>query len=569
MKAADEPTMLKATLGLALAGLVLFGASLNDPFHFDDALFLNDSNVTNPARWHHFLNPLHLRQLTFFTFYVNHILSGTNAVTYHALNVGLHIANAILFFMLLNKWVDRRIAWIAAAVFLMHPIQTEPVLYIYQRSVLLAAFFSLLGLLALERHRPWLSLLCFFLAFESKESALAVPLLIAIYQFSRGRRVEPGRRSLAAPVVVLAVVLVAVATLALLAYRDEATVGFGVAERVSPLTYFMTQTRVVYTYLRLLFFPVPQSLEYDFSLIRHFGLNVALQLAGVFLIVTVGLMLARLDKWRVTGLAVVGFFILLAPTSSVIPSADAAFEHRLYLPMFAFAVFAASLAARVKKPAMIAVPILLLCCVLTVRRGRVWASQSSLWEDTVLHAPNKARAWFNLGGAYLKSDPDRARVAFTRALSLEPNFPEAYYDLGVIEQDRGNYREAITLYQRTTEMNPEYWPAWNNLGNSFLALGENSRALEAYSRTLNLNPDHWPSQYNIAIVHYTAGRFDKAIPRLRSVLEWSPDFRDARYLLASSLARSGDAAEAEREWKKLGHAPGQPPIPAPISAPTR
>src|SRR5262245_33799421 len=179
MKAADEPTMLKATLGLALAGLVLFGASLNDPFHFDDALFLNDSNVTNPARWHHFLNPLHLRQLTFFTFYVNHILSGTNATTYHALNIALHIANAILFFVVLRKWLDLRIVWIAAAIVLVHPIQTEPVLYIYQRSVLLAAFFSLLGLIALERHRPWLWLFCFVLAFESKESALAVPLLVA------------------------------------------------------------------------------------------------------------------------------------------------------------------------------------------------------------------------------------------------------------------------------------------------------------------------------------------------------------------------------------------------------
>jgi tetratricopeptide (TPR) repeat protein len=365
------------------------------------------------------------------------------------------------------------------------------------------------------------------------------------------------------------VVVVAAATLALLAYRDEATVGIGVAERVSPVAYFMTQTRVVYTYLRLLFFPVPQSLEYDFPLIRHFGLNVALQLAGVFMIVLFGLSLARADKWRVTGMAVVAFFILLAPTSSFIPSADAAFEHRLYLPMLAFSLFAASLVARLRAPALIAAPILLLCSVLTVGRGRVWASQISLWEDTVLHAPNKARAWFNLGGAYLKSDPDRARVAFTRALSLQPDFPEAYYDLGVIEQDRGNYREAIVLYQRTTEMNPEYWPAWNNLGNSFLALGESARALEAYSRTLNLNPDHWPSQYNMAIVHYTAGRFDKAIPRLRSVLEWSPDFRDARYLLASSLARSGDTAEAEREWKKLGSAPAQPPMPAPISAPTR
>src|SRR6185436_9286317 len=100
-------------------------------------------------------------------------------------------------------------------------------------------FFSLLGLLSLERHRIWLSVLCFVLAFESKESALAVPLLIAIYQFSRGRTVEPRRRSLAAPVVLLAVVLVAVATLALLSYRGEPTVGFGVVERVSPLAYFM------------------------------------------------------------------------------------------------------------------------------------------------------------------------------------------------------------------------------------------------------------------------------------------------------------------------------------------
>ncbi len=381
MKAADEPTMLKATLGLALAGLVLFGAALNDPFHFDDALFLNDSNVTNPARWHHFLNPLHLRQFTFFTFYVNHLVSGTNAATYHALNVALHIANAVLFFVLLSKWLDRRIAWIAAAIFLVHPIQTEPVLYIYQRSILLAAFFSLLGLLAFQRQRPWLSLFCFVLAFESKESALAVPLLIALYLFSRGRGSESGKRSLVAPVVVLAVVLVAAATLALLAYRDEATVGIGVAERVSPVAYFMTQTRVVYTYLRLLFFPIPQSLEYDFTLIRHFGFNVALQLAGVFLIVMFGLMLARLATWRVTGMAVVAFFVLLAPTSSFIPSADAAFEHRLYLPMFAFSVFAASLAVRVRKPALIAVPILLVCSVLTVGRERVWASQVSLWGD--------------------------------------------------------------------------------------------------------------------------------------------------------------------------------------------
>src|ERR1043165_8560079 len=117
-KASNETGMAKLTLGLVLAGLVLYGGSVFHPFHFDDALILSDHNVTTPGEWRHFLNPIHLRQLTFFTFYLNHLVASDHPAGYHVVNVALHIANAVLLLVLLLRWLDRRIAWVAAAIFL-------------------------------------------------------------------------------------------------------------------------------------------------------------------------------------------------------------------------------------------------------------------------------------------------------------------------------------------------------------------------------------------------------------------------------------------------------------------
>src|SRR5215467_3831288 len=170
----NKSVALKLRTGLALAGFLLFAQSLNDPFHFDDALIFNDANVTNSSHWFHFLNPLHLRQLTYFSFYLNHLLAGANAASYHFVNVVLHVANAVLLLILLETVVALPVAFISAAIFLAHPIQTEAVMYVYQRSILLACFFSLLALIALKKERWWTSLLLFLCAFESKESAVAI-----------------------------------------------------------------------------------------------------------------------------------------------------------------------------------------------------------------------------------------------------------------------------------------------------------------------------------------------------------------------------------------------------------
>ena len=579
MTLSDDPHALRITAVRVFAGVLLFASSFNDPFHFDDVLITNDTNVANPALWFHFFNPLHLRQLTFFTFYLNHLAGGTDPSGYHIVNVLLQVANAVLLFLLLKRYVERWIAIAAAFIFLVHPIQTSAVLYVYERSTLLACFFSLLGLIAIAERRVGWAVVSFALAFEGKESAIAVPLALAVLPspFGRGRRVEdaPGeglrsgqvlQPSPGAParwlsrrplpqgegfrtLFVVGAALLSAFALGILVRFNEQTVGIGAAAQTSPFRYLLIETRVVYTYLRLLVFPYPQSLEYDFH--ESGGILAA---GGIVLMIAAGYWLYRNgdERLRVAGLCILAFFILLAPTSSVVPSADAAFEHRLYLPMLAFSLFAASLLASIPQRNLVAAAALIALAALTIGRERIWSSDIALWEDTVQKAPGKARVWFNLGGAYLNTDPDKARAAFLRALELQPHFTEALYDLGLIEQTKQNWNMALAYYDKAVAEQPTYWPAWNNMANTWFVMGQHDRALEGFEKTLRLNPDYWPAQYNLAIVHFMRGRYTDAVRKLRIVLDWRPDFREARYLLATSLTRAGDRTSADVEWKKLG-----------------
>jgi tetratricopeptide (TPR) repeat protein len=324
-------------------------------------------------------------------------------------------------------------------------------------------------------------------------------------------------------------------------------VGIGAADEISPVGYFMAQTRIFYTYVRLLFFPYPQSLEYEFPV----GVGI-LPVIGIAGLLALALWLSRNARWRLPGLCIIAFFLLLAPTSSIVPSTDPAFEHRLYLPMLAFSTLAALLLARIPRRTQITATVLVVLGVLTMYRGTVWADDIALWEDTVKRAPGKARVWFNLGGAYLNSDPKKARAALLRAVELKPDLVEAIYDLGVLEQREGNWSAALAYYERAAMHDPGYWPAWNNMGNALFAMGQAQRAVECFEKTLSLNRSYWPAQYNIAIAQFMIGRYEEAVRRLEVVLDWHPQFREARYLMAVSLTRAGHRDKAEEEWQKLG-----------------
>src|SRR5215469_14769864 len=107
----------------------------------------------------------------------------------------------------------------------------------------------------------------------------------------------------------LLVTILSGTALAVLKYENESTVGIGAIRQVSPWTYLLTESRVLYTYLRLLVFPFPQSLEYDLAWVHGLDLRTLAQVVGLLAFIGLGLYLARSQKWRITGLSIVAFFI--------------------------------------------------------------------------------------------------------------------------------------------------------------------------------------------------------------------------------------------------------------------
>src|SRR5512135_3203837 len=159
---------------------------MQNPFHFDDGLFLQSAQVTQPAGLFFLPQPEQSRQLTYLTFYWNYQAGQARPFGYHLVNLLLHLANVLglyVFASLLVKGAPDAPslrAWpliplVAAALFAVHPVQSEAVNYVYQRSTLLAAFFSLLSmnacLLGMGGRRPWrfrtLAVVCFVLAVAS------------------------------------------------------------------------------------------------------------------------------------------------------------------------------------------------------------------------------------------------------------------------------------------------------------------------------------------------------------------------------------------------------------------
>jgi hypothetical protein len=185
-----------------LAGMTwwVFHDALRDPFHFDDSLFLQSPQVTNPGDPLYLLKPAQTRQLTYLTFYWNYRLGGSNPAGYHLVNLLLHLLNTLgvyLFVWILIRTKDdikgtlpgNWLPLAAAAIFALHPLQSEPVNYVYQRSTLLAGLFALAAMcfyLRSETHgnRRLLRIgagVCWILASASKESALVLPFVLATY----------------------------------------------------------------------------------------------------------------------------------------------------------------------------------------------------------------------------------------------------------------------------------------------------------------------------------------------------------------------------------------------------
>jgi hypothetical protein len=476
---------------LAVLTLIAYGNSFVAGFHLDDTTMLANPDVVAEASWQDLLHPGAFRPLTILTFRANYLLAGRDPRSWHWVNVILHIGNAVLVLMLARRYLSPVWAASAAALFAVHPVQTEAVTYISQRASVLAAFFGLLTLLTYLRERRGVSLLFFALSLLAKEETIALAALPPLVDYVERRR----PRLLYYSTMLLLAAGAAVRLFWSLGRVSDTNVGFAV-KGVPNLLYALTQPRVLWKYLQLIVWPANQNLMHEVELSR--GLwsppSTALSLLALagLAVALCWLVWLRRAPW----VWVLGFIILVSPSSSFVAAADLMFEHRLYFPMWSLLLGVVWLlqqglsrfgAPRGLVMALVSVWLAALT-VATMARNLVWKDEVSLWSDVLAKSPRRPEPYSALGQALANRDPARARKLFERGLELNPRDPRLHTNLGVVLLSRDEPAAALRMLHRALELGGDSPIVWTNIAAAHLLQEQAEAGRQSAQRALALDP---------------------------------------------------------------------------------
>ncbi len=359
---------------------IIYSNAYHVPFQFDDINNLKNNHVIrslgnfiSSSKGYDY-NPR--RFIGYFSFALNYHFGGLDVRGYHIVNLAIHTASSILvYFMVLLTFrtplmkspesrVPKIIALFAGLLFAVHPVQTQAVTYIVQRFASLAAMFYLMSVVFYIKARlidradypsPFtfhishftfflISFLSAVLAMKTKEIAFTLPVMVVLYEFVFFESTMKKRLIFIVPALctMLIIPISIIGTKKPLGeVLSDMSEMLRVTSQISRWDYFMTQMRVITTYIRLIFLPVNQNLDYDYP-VSHSFFSLPVLLSFVFLsaLFGMGVYFIRSSRFtthdsrlfRLTGFGILWFFITLSVESSIIPITDVIFEHRLYLP---------------------------------------------------------------------------------------------------------------------------------------------------------------------------------------------------------------------------------------------
>ena len=349
-------------------------------------------------------------------------------------------------------------------------------------------------------------------------------------------------------------------------------------QQISPVSYGLTQPGVILHYLRLSFWPHPLILDY------HWPVAVTPRQIFPSLMVIAGLLAATfwaLRRRPEIGFLGVWFFGILAPTSSFLPIADVAFEHRMYLPLAAvlfLSLLGLQAFLRGRRLLFRAALFLLIptAALATVRRNDVYRDPVAFWTEQVHHRPDNVRAQVNLGAALqtagrsaeamevfrnalslqpdqadahnnlaylllLKNDLEESETHYKEALRLKPDFAMAHKGLGMLLQKKGRLEESAAEYTQALRLNPVFSDARVQLGLIRQTQGRYPEAFEQYREALRVNPREPAAYNNIGTLFFQQGNWQKAVRFFARALELDPGYAEARSNLEKARAQLGRA----------------------------
>ncbi len=577
---AASPHRWKTILGggmIVLAALAAYHNSFATPFLFDDLASV-EKNLTIRHLWPIWkaLSPSATslvggRPVVNLSLALNYALGGTGVWGYHAFNLSAHVLAGLTLYgivrrtflsPLLRERFGAAAEWVALAVaviWTVHPLQTEAVTYISERCESLMGLFYLLTVYCFirgtnaQRSVWWftLSVAACFLGMASKEVMVTAPVMVLLYDrtFVSGNVREAWTRhwrlylGLASSWLLLG---------CLMADLHNRGVGYGLG--IAWWGYALMECRAVVQYLRLAVWPHPLILDYgEYVPTGHLA-------AAPYVLILAALatgVLFALKRYPAIGFVGAWFFVILAPTSSVVPIGGSPMaEHRMYLPLASVVTMTVVAAFALGKWPLHKQQGAVLGCVaggfvvvlltfLTIQRNRDYNSAVTIWQDAVEKRPNNPRAHYNLGVALGPAGKiDDAVEHYEQALRIKPDYAEAHYNLGVALGQLGKIDDAIEHYEQALRFNPGYADAHDNLGTALRQVGKIDDAIAHYQQALRIKPDFAMAHYNLGNALRQVGRIDDAIVHYQQALRIEPDFADAHNNLGTALGRAGRIPEA-------------------------
>lgn len=551
----------------AFWGLLLLAATIlayqrawHAGFIWDDDVYVTANRlltVPDGLRriWFSLESPSQYFPLVYTAFRFEYALWGPNPAGYHWVNILLHATNGVLVWQLL-RMLRVPGAWLAAALFALHPVQVESVAWITERKNVLMGFFFLLALLSwtrfLERPAKWkwygLALGCYALALFSKTTACTMPAALLLILWLKHESITWRRTGEITPFVAFGIGM-GLVTIWWERYH-QGTQGelfaIGLPER------FLIASRAIWFYLGKLAWPAHLSFSYP-----HWTISATHPADYVWLIGTAALAAAIFMTRRYVGrgleVAALFFVVTLSPVLGFVMlytfNYSFVADHYQYLACIGpLAVVAAGMTKafdflrsqqRFLKPILCGL-VLLLLGMRTWQQSGAYADIETLWRSTIAENPESWMAHNNLGIRLAQTGRlEEAFVHYHKALELDPTYAEAYYNLGNAFLRARRVEEAIEQYNKALELEPRISGAHANLADILLRRGQVAEAITHIEKALETNGTNAAYHKLLADALRRTGKVDEAVAHYNRALELDPAFAEAHDNLGKTLREMG------------------------------
>jgi len=542
----NSKLIFASLLVVLFLAIIAFLPSFTSSFHLDDYNQIVNTNLKN-------LSPIQIiktypasRWLVFFSFKANAAVHGYDVFGYHLVNFILHIISVflifkiteLLFFFIRKSYPaafyslsPKLAALFAAAVFAVHPLQSQPVIYISQRLMLSASLCYLLAMLSLARgYLPgkskitgWIgAAAAFLIGALCKEIIVTLPVILILltWIFLQPPDFKSWTKKnwfLTIGIAIAILVIPAVIFMNIIKWDfhqlKQAWNSMGGALYINTpglnrYTYIFTQAHVLLKYIGLFLFPAGFQIDPDVKLCATWLSPVfILSSFTIFFLLVISWFLRKTAPLILWGLLF--YFIVMLPQSSIIPTPDLMFEHRAYLGvagliwaflgiicLFTRYVHYKSVKFFVRSCAVI---LILFLALLTYNRATVWKTEISLWADAYSKSPEKSRVVNNYANSLLNNNDISNAI--------------------IILEKKLNNSERVPPFIITT------------LANIYARNGELEKAQELYLKSLKADYTNPETRYNLALILHACGNHKKALYHARILWRLYPENVDAYYLL--------------------------------------